>query len=150
MITAKINWGTRIAILYIGFVILIATLVYRSMHQRFDLVSSDYYDKEVKYQETINASQNQSSLSSGIIIQKDSKEIRLAFPPEFKDKSISGTIQFYSDVRADWDKVLPIITIDNTMKVPISWMHKTIYKVKVNWQCEDKKYYQETVVNLSK
>ena len=40
------NWGKKIAVLYIGFVIMIGFLVYKSTQQNTDLVSDDYYKKE--------------------------------------------------------------------------------------------------------
>ena len=50
----KISWGTKIATLYIGFVGLIILMVSMSMRQRVDLVSEDYYNRELAYQDKIN------------------------------------------------------------------------------------------------
>ena len=45
-----INWGWRIVILYSGFVLLILFLVYKTTTVNDDLVTTDYYAKELKFQ----------------------------------------------------------------------------------------------------
>ena len=66
MSAVKLNWGTRITVLYLGFVALIVFLVAGSMRQSFDLVSPDYYQKELEYQSVIEAGKNQAAVSSPV------------------------------------------------------------------------------------
>ena len=60
------NWGARIALLYGGFVVLIVVLVTKSMREDFDLVSADYYNKELAYQNVIEAAKEQATLSEPV------------------------------------------------------------------------------------
>ena len=48
------NWGYKIMIVYLVFVAGIAVMVYNSAMQNIDLVTPDYYAKELKYQEKID------------------------------------------------------------------------------------------------
>ncbi|MBW7914094.1 MAG: FixH family protein [Taibaiella sp.] len=66
MSTMKFGWGSRIALLYGGFVVLIAALVTGSMRQDFDLVADDYYQQEIAYQNVLDAGKNQSALSAPV------------------------------------------------------------------------------------
>mgnify|MGYP003351831803 CR=1 FL=1 len=50
----NINWGWRIVMLYGGFVVLILFLVYKTTTVKDDLVTPDYYAKELKYQEQLD------------------------------------------------------------------------------------------------
>ena len=60
------NWGTRIIIMYVGFVALIITLVVVSMRQQVDLVTPDYYAKELKYQTNIDKTKNYNELKTSL------------------------------------------------------------------------------------
>lgn len=148
MSTVKMSWGTRIALLYGGFVVLIVTLVASSMRQSFDLVAPDYYGQEIKYQEVIDAGKNQSALSAPVSLQVAPSNITVNFPAEFKDKALAGTILFYSPVHAAWDKEIAIAATNNTMEIARNVLPGNYYKVKLKWEADGKTYYQESEVSL--
>lgn len=148
MSTVKMSWGTRIALLYGGFVVLIVALVAGSMRQSFDLVSPDYYGQEIKYQEVIDAGKNQSALSAPVSLQVTASNVAINFPAEFKDKALSGTVLFYSPVHAAWDKEIAISASSNTMEIARNILPGNYYKVKLKWEADGKKYYQESEVSL--
>jgi len=148
MSTIRIGWGTRIALLYGGFVLLMATLVVSSMRQDFDLVSADYYEQELRYQEVIDAGKNQSVLSEAIALSLEDDLIVFTFPEEFSGAAVSGKVSFYSPVDASWDRSFEISTADNQMLIPKARLKSTAYQVKINWTSEGKDYYQETALTL--
>lgn len=148
MSTMKMSWGSRIAVLYGGFVILIAILVIGSMRQSFDLVAPDYYGQEIKYQNVIDAGKNQSELSTAVALTTNTNSIVFQFPPELQGKTLSGTLHFYSPVNASWDKNFPLTVEKNTMTVNRSELRNTTYTVKMSWETEGKKYYQESELKL--
>ena len=150
MSTIKINWGAKIAMVYIGFMGLIATLVVGSMRQNTDLVSTNYYEQELKYQNLIDAGKNQSELSAPVGFTVADDAVKVQFPAEFAGKGLAGTIHFYSPVQTSWDKTLKIEALNNEVLVKRDLLHPTTYTVKVEWTSEGKKYYQETKLNLSK
>jgi hypothetical protein len=57
------NWGLRIVLVYIGFVAMILTLVFKARSEKIELVAPDYYEQEIVYQNRIEALQNMRSLS---------------------------------------------------------------------------------------
>lgn len=144
----KFSWGWKITILYAGFVVLILTLVYKSSHQHFDLVSKDYYKDEIAYQNVLDAGKNQSGLSSPVSIHADDKVIVFEFPAEFNAMSFTGNIMFYSVTNAALDKKFDIQVEKNTVSIQRSKLENTSYKVKINWQVDKKAYYQESEINL--
>jgi hypothetical protein len=150
MSTIKINWGTKIAIGYIAFVGLIASLVIGTMKQRTDLVSSNYYEQELKYQDKIDAGKHQSELSAPISFIVEDTRVVLEFPRELNGKEITGTVQFYSPVQSNWDKTISIKASNNIFPVSRPVLHRTKYIVKVDWVTEGKNYYQESTLDLSK
>lgn len=144
----KLNWGAKIAILYSSFVVMMITLVIASTHQKFELVSDDYYKQEISYQEVIDATNNQAALSSPVLLDLTDNFVTLTFPQEFDGQKISGTVQFYSPITADYDKQWPISVSKNKMFVEKQALSKTAYKVKITYSVDQKSYYQESAINL--
>lgn len=145
----KFGWDARIALLYIGFVALIVTLVVKSMHQDYDLVATDYYQQEIEYQKVIDAGKNQAALSAPVQVNTGPALVTLKFPAEFTDKPVAGKVQFYSSVNAAWDKSFDISTEKNEMSISRDELHAVAYKVKMTWRADEKDYYQETEINLN-
>ena len=56
------SWGTRIAIVYISFVVMIVTLIILCTGENIDLEYKDYYARELKYQDKLEAITNERSL----------------------------------------------------------------------------------------
>ncbi len=146
----KISWGIKIALLYLGFVLLIGTMVVASTRQHFDLVSDKYYADEIVYQDVIDAGKNQSSLSQPVLLHANETAVTLDLPTDLKDKAVSGDIYFYSAVHASWDKHFPANAINNTIVLTRSQLQKTHYTVKISIQAAGKKYYQESELDLGK
>ncbi len=144
----KISWGFKIAVLYIGFMGLIITLVVASSHQHFDLVSKDYYAQEVAYQGVIDAGKNQANMSAPIALHADAGNVTIELPAEFKEKVVSGSVQFYSPVNSAWDQKVDARFTNNSMTVPRSKLQNTRYTIKISLDANGKKYYQESEINL--
>ncbi len=150
MSTIKIGWGTRIAVLYGGFVLIIATLVIGSMKQDVSLVSSNYYEQELKYQEVIDAGRNQSALSTPVRLELKGEQILIHFPAEFSGKEVKGTIQFYSPLNEKWDRTISLQRGGTDVAIiKRSALHPTNYTAKLTWTADGMDYYQETKLNLS-
>ena len=144
----KIGWGWKIAILYGGFMIIILSLVIGSTRQSFDLVSADYYGEEIAYQKVIDAGKNQASLSQPISIHANAKTVSIDFPAEFKDKALSGNVQFYSPVNSKWDKKFALTKEGNTVNIDRSQLRNTRYTLKISCKVDGKDYYQESELYL--
>ena len=147
--TIKMNWGKRIAILYLGFVAVIITLVVSSMHQDFDLVAKDYYAQEIAYQNTIDAGKNQSLLSAAVTVDISGSELVVTFPREFNNKLLKADLHFYSPVKEAFDKKLSLNTATGRLSIARTALLKTNYRLRLSWECEGHKYFQETELNLS-
>jgi hypothetical protein len=146
--TLKINWGVRITGLYLGFVAIIVTLVVGSARQSFDLVSEDYYQQELAYQDVLDAGKNQTLLSVPVQVHANETILTIDFPAEFQGQMLTGKVHFYSPVNSAWDKVIPINSSSNTMTVNRSDLKNTRYSIKINWTANGKAYYQESEINL--
>lgn len=144
----KISWGWKIALLYCGFVGMIISLIVACSHQHFDLVSKDYYEQELVYQDVLDAGKNQSGLSAPASIHANESTVTIDFPYEFKGKVLSGDIRFYSPVNAKWDHAVKISTQDNSVTVSRNDLRNTRYTIKISYVVDGKNYYQESDITF--
>jgi len=89
------NWGIKITILYIGFVILISSLVFISATNKSELVAKDYYAQELKYQDRIDALNNEKHLQISIEHEIRPNAIILTYSQSETNKTFSGEILFF-------------------------------------------------------
>jgi len=144
----NISWGTKIAILYISFVILILGMVILSMQQKIELVSDDYYASELVFQKKINEINNANSLPERITYNTYNNNFTLIFPTVFKGEKLTGNIEFYRPSDKSKDLNLPIqLNADLEQSFNLKKLSKGMYKMKVEWFTSKTGYFtEETIV----
>jgi hypothetical protein len=146
----SINWGTRIIILYSGFILLIGTLVWKSTQTKFDLVSEDYYAQEVGYQKKLDARAATAELVEKPVISVTPEAILLFFPQSFSGKHISAELQLYNAANAALDKKLDKLEAkEGRITIKRKGLPAVLYTGKLSWECEGRTFYQEAPLNLS-
>jgi len=149
-ISNKMNWGKKIAIVYLSFVGFMGFLVWKCLQQDdIHLVSQDYYQKELAYQDNIDKMNNTNQLSSELKFnyQTDKQLVSLDFPKE--SIGSTGEINFYrpSDARKDFAVKLDIASVEN-QSIPVSKLDRGLWVVKVTWNKDGKGYYKEEKMTL--
>jgi hypothetical protein len=144
------SWGIKIMVLYIGFVILIVTMVTMAMKQKIDLVSKDYYEQELNYQGKINKINRTGELENQLTWEMQEGKLIVRFPEQFKGLKVSGSIYFFRPSDASMDKTIALPT-DTTgfQTITTSQLQKGIYEMQVDWQADDKEYYNEGIVQIN-
>jgi hypothetical protein len=138
------SWGTRIAILYLAFVAMIGTLVFLTMKQDVDLVSPDYYQREINYQQQLDRMNASNSLETRPEIKVTANGIQIKFPEEMNSKRISGEIEFYRASDATKDFTEKIVTDSSaTQMIGAGKYSAGLYAVKLTWSAGGNNYYDE-------
>lgn len=148
--TVSIGWGWRVGLLYAAFVSMMVGLVMLCSRQKFDLVSKEYYKDEIAYQQVIDAGKKQAALTGDLVVHASSQIVTIEFPAEFKDRTILGTVQFYSAIDKEWDRSFEIAAQSNAMSVDRAELQHTLYKMKVAYTVDGEHYYLENDIDLSK
>ncbi len=138
------SWGIRIAILYGAFVAMILFLVFKTMNEKIDLVSPDYYQNELKFQDQIDRQTQSASLNEQPAIEVTDKIIAIKFPASVAKENISGTIKFYrpSDSSKDFTAAMQVDS-SGLQLVPAENFIKGMYKAQLTWSAGGKNYYNE-------
>ncbi len=145
----KFNWGVGVFVLYGAFVILILFLVFKSVNTKVDLVTEDYYQQELKFQDKIDQKRNYAGLEQGLKHEVSGSTIFLAFPPGHQ--LAEGTVLVYRPSNKAYDKKF-YIKLDENSKMIITMVNSPIglYKLKIDWTNRDTAYYIEEDIYLSK
>lgn len=145
----KISWGTRIALLYIGFVVMIISLVTATFFNKAELVASNYYDQEIVFQKRLDAAKAANALHERLLIREEGNKVVLRFPSTMPSAGITGTANFYAASNAGADRKFPI-QIENGKEwtVERSKLTSARYEVQVSWAANGQDYYQTIPLNV--
>lgn len=130
-------------LVYITFAAGIVFLVFKASNQKFDLVTKDYYEQELRYQAVIDQSANTAKLSAPVTIQKTNSELQIGFPAEMngKKKAIDFYLYYPADAKKDFRKTIEIS--QNEFAQPLPAAMKGQYELKLSWEVDGVKYYYE-------
>jgi hypothetical protein len=137
------NWGTKILIVYVAFVLGIVFMVFKSSTQNTDLVTTDYYAKELKYQDKIDEIKRTTALSAPVEYSIGANALIISFPKDFAGKKLIGEAVLYcpSDEKKDIKKSFSLV--DEVLQITIPAGSKGLYELHLSWQDGGVTYYFE-------
>lgn len=138
------NWGNKLIFVFIGFAALLGYMAYRCIMIPVDLVSKEYYNDELAYQQVIDAKKSANTLSSEVAVSQTNAYVNIEMPKEMRRLNPSGTILFYCPSASANDKIFPIkINEDGSQQIGLQKLVKGDYTVKINWNAASRNYYAE-------
>lgn len=140
----KFHWGHGVAIAlaaFIGF-ILFMILVFPNGKQNSELISDNYYEDELTYQQVIDAKKNAEQLAEKPVYSQSANGIKLTFPSSInpEGKKINFVLFRTDDKNLDVKKE-EVLDGTNSLQIPAKVISKGSYTLKVKW-LENKKPYQ--------
>lgn len=141
------NWGNKLVIVFVAFTVLIGTLVYKAIHTQYDLVSEEYYQDELKYEDHIAAAKNATKLGD-ITVQQDAGNIIVTLPKEMSGSKVDGNVWFYYKTNAANDKRQEFSTTDGVASFTKQGLSKGNVLLKLNWKSGNEDYYAEKIIIL--
>jgi nitrogen fixation protein FixH len=139
----KINWGTGIVIGMVCFIGFIAVLVYKMTTENnlnHDLVTDEYYQKEMELQDNIYAQQNTANMTVPIKGAKTTDGYLLTFPASYKSEKISGTLELYRPSNKLLDFKVPVEVTNSTLLIPNDKLLEGRWNITMNWKYDDENY----------
>lgn len=146
----KWSWGTGIILVmlsFIGFILYFVITMSTNEKYNHDLVTEDYYAKEMVYQNEIDAEKNTKNLIDKIESKKVSNGWLITFPREFDTSKIEGTIALYRPSNKQLDFELPLILTTYEFLIPESNLIGGRWNITMEWNYLDKTFiYKEKIV----
>lgn len=139
------NWGLRIILLYTAFVGGMLFLVYKCTQQSVDLVSTDYYAQELKFQDKIDRLNNSEKLDIklAVVYSPEQSNIQIVFPENSTPNNTTGEIVLFRPDNSKLDFKIPIDITEGIQNIPTDKLSKGLWRVKSSWSTNDTPYYQE-------
>ncbi len=141
----KFSWGTGITVSYLLFVLLILGFLAFAMGQDVNLVSSDYYEQELKYEDKIEKINRANQLHEKIKLEMADNNLSITFPDLFDPEEINGHITLYRPSDRQEDKVYEINLRheDRKQEISIYTLKNGLWRVKLDWEIDGAGYYFE-------
>jgi len=146
----KINWGTRIAIFYTLFVIVMVSMVVKSCQHQVHLVEENYYQKDLEYEEfrvkKFNGIKFQDQIQ--INFNRDEHLLSVKFPSD--QKHIDGFVKLYRPSNKFFDKKYKI-SLDTAQSMAMDLSNHSIgglWMVQIDWTCNSELCYNEIELSL--
>ena len=144
-----LNWGHKLTIGFVAFASMIVYLVVQSMNTRYDLVSKEYYKEELQYQQVIDGTSRANQLSSHTTITQTNDKLLVQLPNEMQQKTITGSILFYSIDNSQKDRKIPLqVDVNGAQTIDSRSFMAGRYTAKIGWESSGVQYYSEVPVTI--
>lgn len=141
------NWGKWIIVAFVLFAGFIAALVTVCMRQEISLVSKNYYQDELAYQDQIARINNANELTEKPVITNSGTFLEVDFS-QFADME-QGELKLFRPSDSKMDKIFPLQSTEVTKQIfPIAGLEKGMYRARMQWQMNGKEYFIEAIVNI--
>ncbi|MEN8137943.1 MAG: FixH family protein [Bacteroidota bacterium] len=148
----KFNWGHGIALFLIVFVVTTVGVVIKiSTDDTYshELVSENYYEDELKYQEEIDYVKNASELSSPVRYRATSDGLLISFPKDFSLSEYKGTVKMQRPSNKILDLEIPIVLDENhQMLISRDKALEGKWNLRIEWEASEKKYLYKAKIRL--
>jgi hypothetical protein len=141
------NWGKSIVLAFVLFAIFIGVLVTVCVRQDISLVTGDYYNEELKFQDQMDRARNADQLTQKPEIDLlDGQSLRVVFDFQQFD---GGKLELYSPSDISQDKIFSLETTSSPFQVfSLGTLKKGNYKVKMTWSANGKEFYLEKSIYI--
>ncbi|PQJ74235.1 FixH family protein [Polaribacter gangjinensis] len=147
----KFNWGTGIVIAFVAFIgFILYFVITMSIDKEYshDLVTEGYYQKELEFQDRINATENSKDFEDELKVIKYDEGLFVFFPENLDYKKIKGKVFLYRPSNKQLDFEVPISISKNYLLVPENRLVDGRWNIAVEWEYENKKYLTEEALNF--
>jgi hypothetical protein len=135
------NWGYKILSIYAIFIVGIMFMVFKSSSQNQDLVTSDYYEQELKYQDRIDDTQRANALSADVKYAIQNHELNIILPSEMKNTKIDAEVLLYCTADQTKDIRKSFSTENGAISFAVPASNKGLHELQLTWKANGTSYF---------
>lgn len=142
-------WGWGIAAVYTAFALGTLGMVFLTSRHRVELVSKDYYAKEIAFDKQLNRERETQAIDDLVkcFVTDDGRFIKLSFPAQ--QGAVRGTLTLYRPSDSDLDREVPLaVNAEGIQLIATDKLAKGLWRAKVQWEAEGREYYKEFVITI--
>ena len=141
------NWGHGIFLTIVGFMLFMSFMVYQCFQLNVDLVSDDYYAKEIAFQGQIDKEANANELAQPVTWNVENEQLKVVFPAVQQGKELTGTIHFFRPSHDAYDTTFAIqVNPENVQYLPLEAFRVGKYEIQLEWKVDDNAYYHKGII----
>jgi len=137
-------WPVSIIVFFVFAICGVVTFVTYCTRHHVDLVATDYYDQEVRYQDQLDRANRATSLQAPAKVDYNTatRLITVSLPADHLQPSLKGWIQLYRPSAAKLDQKLPL-ALDHAGRQVIDGKILTdgLWHVRISWNLNGADYY---------
>ncbi|MBC7390497.1 MAG: FixH family protein [Opitutaceae bacterium] len=138
----KLSFPQYIIISFCVFIAFIVFLVIKTFSVNNELVTEDYYNQELKYQNKIDKMSHVTPELDLFWIQENDRLV-LNYSQPFPE-NLKGEVEFYRPSDASKDLKFPLVLNKGGKQVfPKQLFSKGLYKIKADWKQNGQTFYTE-------
>lgn len=138
------NWGLKITFLYLAFVAMILTLVFKASGEKVELVTKDYYAQELVHQKKMDAIRSGNQWKAQVAIAVTNGVLSIAFPDQLHVEK--GMINIYRPSDSALDKEFALDTDHASFETSTNGWPMGYYLVRLTWESEGKESIIEETI----
>jgi len=141
-------WPAAITGFFIVAIIFIVTFIAWAVRQREDLVSADYYVREVQYQAQLDSMNRSHAVATRTVVTfEPAGQTIMITLPEAQTPGVTGSIHLYRPSDARLDRELPLaLAADGTQRLDAKLLRDGLWKVRVKWSANGQDYFLDQPV----
>jgi hypothetical protein len=142
-------WPHAIITWFVIFTAALAAWITFAVRQNMDLVRSDYYEEEVRFQRQLDRLNRTAAIRSEVAINYDApkREVTLLLPAAHLAQRPTGRIQFYRPSNASLDLQVPLsVDAAGLQHIGIDALRGGLWKVRIQWSAAGQEYFFEQVM----
>ena len=139
------NWGKSLILVMAIFITFIMVMVVKMISTNPDLVSDDYYQKEIDYEQEIVAVKNMQKLNAKTTIELTDDFLIFNLPVDVKTSDVTIELIRPNDQKLDRTFV---VTDTKTYMIPISKLQKGKYSVVMSFKVDSVFCMQKEAIDV--
>jgi len=147
----QLNWGHKLAIVIGLFLVAILGMVFVASRQTNEMIDDNYYQKEMAYQQVIDAQSNLMKVSSNNLVSQDMDEVIITLPVGTFEHLDSGRVELLRNDASLKDVVLELRPDGYSRRsIPKEQLYPGLYRARIQWIDKGIPYYREESVYVEK
>lgn len=141
-------WPIAIATFFaLAISFLIAFIVF-AVRQREDLVSPDYYEREIRYQSQLDSiNRSRSMAANPVVTFEPGQQVIVITLPIGQTRGATGNIQLYRPSDARLDRVVPLaLDPAGRQRLDARQLRDGLWKIRVQWSAAGQAYFVDQPV----
>ncbi|MFY8127798.1 MAG: FixH family protein [Chitinophagaceae bacterium] len=143
------NWGHKITFVILTFIACMITMVYIASKQTNEMFDSNYYEKELNYQNIINAANNLNALHESVQINQDNQNVVCSFPKSTVTNFKDGKIELLKADNSSKD-VTQVMLASSNQYISKTKLTHGLYNIRISWNSNNIPYYFEQKIIITK